>query len=139
MSAEKSIRIQAVLNSLLAVTALGLGLMSAFTNPVAAASYFSAAAVLGGKAVGGFIGAGIVGQSQSEFQAPMKDQQSREDEKRDMREAFVEALKEVGLDELARRDISNNYYLYDPVASDRQEIQARKIQRQAAKARQRVL
>lgn len=139
VSAEKSLRIQAVFNGLLAVTALGLGLMSAFTNPLAAASYFSAAAVLGGKAVGGAIGSGVVGATKSEFVAPVKDQASREDEKNDMREAFREALEDVGLDELARRDISNNYYLYDPVASDRQEIQARKIERQAERARRRTL
>lgn len=139
VSAEKSLRIQAVFNGLLAVTALGLGLMSAFTNPLAAASYFSAAAVLGGKAIAGAAGAGIAGSSKSEFVAPVKDQSTREDEKEDMRQAFREALEDVGLDELARRDISNNYYLYDPVASDRQEIQARKIERQAERARRRTL
>jgi hypothetical protein len=139
VSAEKSLRIQAVFNGLLAVTALGLGLMSAFTNPLAAASYFSASAVLGGKAIAGAAGAGIAGSSKSEFVAPVKDQSTREDEKEDMRQAFREAMEDVGLDELARRDISNNYYLYDPVASDRQEIQARKIERQAERARRRTL
>lgn len=139
MNAEKSMRVQAALNALLAITALGLGLMNAFTNPVAAGSYFAAAATLGGKSIGGFIGASAVGDTQSEFVAPVKDRGQREEEKRDMREAFRQALEDVGLDELARRDIANNYYLYDPVATDRREIQARKLERQAERAKRRTL
>lgn len=139
MNAERSMRVQAALNSLLAITALGLGLMNAFTNPVAAGSYFAAAATLGGKSIGGFIGASAVGDTQSEFVAPVKDRGQREEEKRDMREAFRQALEDVGLDELARRDIANNYFLYDPVATDRREIQARKLERQAERAKRRTL
>lgn len=139
MNAERSMRVQAALNALLAITALGLGLMNAFTNPVAAGSYFAAAATLGGKSVGGFIGASAVGDTQSEFVAPVKDRGQREEEKRDMREAFRQALEDVGLDELARRDIANNYFLYDPVATDRREIQARKLERQAERAKRRTL
>lgn len=139
VNAETSMRVQAAFNTLLAITALGLGLMNAFTNPVAAGSYFAAAATLGGQAIGGFIGAAAVGNTKSEFVAPVKDRASREEEKRDMREAVRMALEDVGMDDLARRDISNNYYLYDPVASDRQEIQARKIRRQADRAKARTL
>jgi TP901 family phage tail tape measure protein len=139
VSAAKSMRVQAALNTIMAITALGMGLMSAPTNPVAAGSYFMAAATLAGQGIGGFIGASMAGNATSEFVAPVKDSSSRDDAKRDMREAFKGAMEDIGLDELARRDISNNYYLYDPVASSRQEIQARTIGRQAEKAKRRTL
>lgn len=139
-SAKQAMMVQATLNALMAITALGMGLMAAPLNPVAAGSYFAAAATLGGKSIGGFIGAGMAGEAQSEFVAPVReDAQTREDAKRDMREAFIAALEAVGLDELAKREIMNNYYLYDPVASSRTEIQARNIQRQAERAKTRTL
>jgi TP901 family phage tail tape measure protein len=139
VSAEKSLRVQAILNTVMAVTALGMGLMAAPTNPVAAGSYFMAAATLAGQSIGGFIGASMAGNAQSEFVSPVSDASARENDKRDMEAAFTAALKSVGLDELAKRDISNNYYLYDPVSADRQENQARRISRQVEKAKARTL
>lgn len=139
VSAEKSLRVQAILNTVMAVTALGMGLMAAPTNPVAAGSYFMAAATLAGQSIGGFIGSSLAGSAKSEFVSPVSDASTREDDKRDMEAAFTAALKSVGLDELAKRDISNNYYLYDPVSADRQENQARRISRQAEKAKARTL
>lgn len=123
-SARETLRIQAVVNAVMAAAALGMFAMTLAPQYLAAAGQFaasSAAMTLGSmKADGGSV-------ARAPYTSAAGGGGSLKDE-------IVEAIKESGLLDVEGRRITNNYYTFDPVEHDRKDAQAQRLRVQQQRA-----
>lgn len=127
-NARQSLKIQAVINAVMAAAAIGMFLATGQPQYIgAAASFAASSAAMGASAAK----AGSVPRPMA--LAPSSTTSGGQD---DLKETIKDALKDLGLDGNSVGNVTNEYFLLDPIAQDRRDVQARRIQEQARRARQ---
>lgn len=141
MNAKQQAIAQATLNGIMALFALGMGLMRASMGDPRAAGYFAAAAAFGGKAIAGAVGVAKMSELKATERAPGQDMDSRSGNNYSVtRDAIIEALKEAGLyqvgwDRLTLENYGTTPVAFEPGKSARQARATEKNNQIAARIR----